>query len=93
MRQLLSSAIALCVALVHPSSAQHPGAVVPLTASGSDIDNVKSNWVLVETSPVAPIHIDPALGVFLFAPNNAGQQQLTDGNAMAAIEADWRSGQ
>ena len=34
-----------------------------------------------------------APSVRVLSPGNAGQQQLTDGNAMAAIEADWRSGQ
>ena len=59
------------LALATPGRAQVPpvSGTVPLTPVPGDVDNTKGNWFDFETSPVAPILVDPWLNAYLVAPN------------------------
>lgn len=57
---------------VTPPINQQAGPAAPLT--GNFFDNTKGNLVHFQLGHIQPIAIDKAIGDYLFAPNNAGQQ-------------------
>ena len=75
---------AFLIALGCPLAAQTPGTVPitepietsagPMAPTGNYFDNTKGNLVRFQVGHIAPLTINPALGGFLFAPNNAGQR-------------------